>query len=168
VLHPGAKSPAKRWPPERYAEVARALAARGHKVVITGTSGEEAICRDVAERAGLADGAVLAGRTDVGHLAALISTARLVISSDTGAAHLATAYRTPSVLLFGHVSPQLWGPPDDRPWHRVLWRGDRASEPAPPGGPHPALVAIEVEEVLGAIDRAEQAPAPGARYAAAT
>lgn len=168
VVHPGAKSVTKRWPPERYGEVVRALAARGHKVVVTGTSGEEEVCRGIAERAGLPDQAVLAGRTDVGHLAALISGARLVISGDTGAAHLATAYRTPSVLLFGHVSPALWGPPDDRAWHRVLWRGDRADEPAPAAGPHPALAAIEVEEVLGAVDRAEQAPAPGGRYATAT
>ncbi|WP_213450495.1 glycosyltransferase family 9 protein [Rhizomonospora bruguierae] len=160
VIHPGAKAAARRWPPERYAEVARSLAADGHRVVITGTSGEYDACRQIADRAGLPDRAVLAGRTDVGDLAALIANARLVVSGDTGAGHLATAYRTPSVLLFGQVSPGRWGPPEDRPWHRVLWRGERAAEPAPASGPHPALAAIDVEEVLGAVARAEQAAAP--------
>jgi ADP-heptose:LPS heptosyltransferase len=82
-------------------------------------------------------------------LLALVGRARLVICGDTGLAHLASNYRTPSVLLFGPVSPALWGPPAGGP-HRVLWHGDGI------GDPHgrqvdPALLAITEAEVLGAV-----------------
>jgi ADP-heptose:LPS heptosyltransferase len=46
-----------------------------------------------------------------------------VICGDTGVAHLATAYGTPSVVLFGPMPPALWGPPPERRQHLVLWRG---------------------------------------------
>ena len=83
-------------------------------------------------------------------LVALVGRARLVVCGDTGVAHVASNYRTPSVLLFGPVSPAAWGPPADGP-HRVLWHGDGT------GDPHgqqtdPALLAITVPEVLAAAD----------------
>ena len=58
---------------------------------------------------------VLAGRTDLGALCDLVARAGLVISGDTGIAHLASAYGTPSVVLFGPVDPAQWGPPADGP-----------------------------------------------------
>jgi ADP-heptose:LPS heptosyltransferase len=76
---------------------------------------------------------------------------------DTGIAHLATGYRTPSVLLFGPTPPAWWGPLLDRHLHRVLWHEelfDTAPRRAPRAGwrePHPALAAITVEEVLAAV-----------------
>ncbi|PZG15520.1 glycosyl transferase, partial [Micromonospora craterilacus] len=121
VLHPGSKIPAKRWPAGRYAALARELTARGHRVVLTGSAPERAAAARVASAAGLPDGAVLAGRTDLAELAALVADARLVVSGDTGVAHLATGYRTASVVLFGPVPPTRWGPPPERRRHRVLW-----------------------------------------------
>lgn len=138
VVHPGAKAAARRWPAHRYAAVAAALRERGHHVVVTGSPAERRLAEEVAERAGLPPDAVLAGSTDVGGLAAVIAHARLVVSGDTGAAHLATAYRTPSVTLFGQVPPRLWGPPPDRAEHRPLWHGE--------------LLAITVDEVLSAVE----------------
>ncbi|MDP8970228.1 MAG: hypothetical protein M3N52_06995, partial [Actinomycetota bacterium] len=72
-------------------------------------------------------------------LAALVAGAGRVVCGDTGVGHLATALRTPSVLLFGPTSPARWGPPPDRPWHRALWAGSdgRASHPHP-HAPHPS------------------------------
>ncbi|MFG3704652.1 glycosyltransferase family 9 protein, partial [Micromonospora sp. NPDC047670] len=154
IVHPGAKAAARRWPPSRFAAVARELARRGHRVVVTGTPGERAIAAEVARGAGLPDTAVLAGETGIGELAALVAHGRLVISGDTGIGHLATAYGTPSVLLFGPVSPALWGPPPDRPWHQALWAGPLAG-PAD-AVPHPALAALDVPDVLAAVDRAER------------
>jgi ADP-heptose:LPS heptosyltransferase len=148
IVHPGAKSPSRRWPPERYAEVARALHAAGHRVVITGSDTERDLAGKVASGAGLGRSAVPA--TGLASLAALIARARLVISGDTGVSHLATAYGTPSVTLFGPMSPARWGPPD-RPRHRVIWHGtrnDRGDLPGP--GVHPALLAVTPEEVLSA------------------
>ena len=77
----------------------------------------------------------------------LVATARLVICGDTGVAHVATAYRTPSVVLFGPVSPHLWGP--RRGPHRALWHGRAGDTFA--DVPDPGLLRITVEEVLEAV-----------------
>ena len=149
VIHPGAKAAERRWPVDRFAAVAGALAGRGHRVVLTGSAAERPIARAVAAAAGLPDTAVLAGTTDVGGLATLVAHARLLISGDTGAGHLATAFGTPSVLLFGPTPPQEWGPPPDRGPHRVLWAGPRA--PGPAGQVDPALAEISPADVLRAV-----------------
>ncbi|MEU5726829.1 glycosyltransferase family 9 protein [Micromonospora sp. NPDC047738] len=162
VLHPGSKIPAKRWPAGRFAALARTLADRGHRVVLTGSTGERDLSARIARDAGLPPNAVLAGRTDLAELAALVADARLVVSGDTGVAHLATGYGTASVVLFGPVPPAHWGPPPDRPRHRVLDvtrrpgldRGWRAGVGV---GRHPTLAAIQVDEVLAAADEAERA-----------
>ena len=122
VVHPGAKHPRRRWPEHRFAAVARELVRRGYRVVVTGSPEEAPLARRVACLAELPHTAVLAGNTDVGELAAVIAHARLLVCGDTGAGHLATAFGTPSVLLFGPMPPWRWGPPPDRREHRVLWR----------------------------------------------
>jgi hypothetical protein len=147
IVHAGAAAGARRWPADRFADVARRLAADGHRVVLTGSASERRVASDICAVAGLAADANLAGATDLLGLAALVADARLVISGDTGVAHLASAYERPSVVLFGPTSPELWGPPA-RPWHHVLWAGMT-------GDPHtesldPGLAAITVAEVLQA------------------
>jgi ADP-heptose:LPS heptosyltransferase len=151
IAHPGASAPARRWPAERFAAVARAEAAAGRPVVVTGDTSERALAERVAELAGLDDGAVLAGRTSLLEVAAAVSVAARVCSGDTGVAHLATAFATPSVVLFGPVSPDQWGPPAGDPRHRALWAGST-------GDPHaatldPGLARITVDDVLAALDR---------------
>ncbi len=152
IIHPGAKSPSRRWPAGRYAAVASALIAQGHDVVVTGSAGERDLVHRIALEAGA--GVFLRG---LGDLAALVAHARVLISGDTGIAHLATAYRTPSVTLFGPMPPALWGPPPDRPRHRTIWHGTHASPGDAPGPDvHPALLAVTPEEVLittGLLDR---------------
>lgn len=148
VVHPGAAYPARRWPPERYGEVARELARRGCEVVVTGSTAELPLAREVAERAGLGESTVLAGRTGLAELASLVASAALVICGDTGVGHLATAFGTPSVLLFGPTPPRLWGPPPQARQHTVLWVGDAGD---PHGGePHRGLLMLRPENVLEA------------------
>ena len=149
VVHPGAAFPARRWPPERWAAVAAAEAAAGRRVVVTGGPGEVDLARQVAEGANLPDGAVLAGGTDLEGLAAVVGAAGRVVCGDTGVAHLATALRTPSVVLFGPEPPSRWGPPPERPWHRALWTGRRGD----PHGrtPDRGLLQIAVDDVLAAL-----------------
>jgi ADP-heptose:LPS heptosyltransferase len=118
--------------------------------VLTGSAAEAEAAHAVGKAAGLSADAVLAGRTDLAELTALVASARLVVAGDTGVAHVATAYRTPSVLLFGPVPPAQWGPPADGP-HTVLWHGTGM------GDPHgtevdPALLRIEVDEVIAAME----------------
>jgi ADP-heptose:LPS heptosyltransferase len=147
IVHPGAAHPARRWPPERFARVAAVLNEAQDDVVVTGSAAEAPIARRVAELAGLPAERVLAGRTDLAGLIELVGRARLVVSGDTGVAHLATAFCVPSVVLFGPVSPALWGPPPG--WrHVALWAGLN-------GDPHgdrvdPGLLRIEVREVVEA------------------
>jgi ADP-heptose:LPS heptosyltransferase len=140
VLHPGAAAPARRWPVERWAAVARAERAAGRDVLLSAGPGEEAAAAAVAAHAGLGPGAVCAGG-DVGDLARLVAGAGRVACADTGVAHLATALRVPSVVLFGPTAPAEWGPPPDRGRHRVLWTGRRGD----PNGatPDPGLLEIE-------------------------
>jgi ADP-heptose:LPS heptosyltransferase len=157
VLHPGAASAARRWPAERWAALARCERERGRRVLVTGSAAEVPLARRVMAGAGLEPAALLAGRTDVAGLAAVVAGCARVVCADTGLAHLATATRTPSVVLFGPTSPARWGPPAERPWHRVLWRG-RTGDPHAPE-PDVGLLAIRVDDVVAALaalpDRAD-------------
>ncbi|HYO41117.1 MAG TPA: glycosyltransferase family 9 protein [Nocardioidaceae bacterium] len=157
VVHPGAAYPSRRWPPDRFAAVTRALRATGRDVVVTGGPGEVSLASGVAAAAGLAPTAVLAGRTDLDQLAAQVAGSALLVCGDTGLAHLATAFGTPSVLLFGPVSPQRWGPPGHGP-HTVLWHGDGAGDPWG-DATDPALLRIGVPEVVEAAEHALTWPA---------
>ena len=150
VIHAGASSGARRWPAERFAAVARAETARGRRVVLTGGVDDVAQCATIARDAALPDTAIVAGATSVLELAAIVSVAARVVVGDTGVAHLATALRRPSVVLFGPVSPAEWGPPANRPWHRALWAGRT-------GDPHAhttdrGLLEISVRDVVDALD----------------
>lgn len=157
LLHPGAAAPARRWPADRWARVAAALAAAGHPVTITGTSAEGPLCSDILSMAGGLGSTAGGIENSAGHLplpelADRVSGARLLVCGDTGVGHLATAYGTRSVLLFGPTSPRRWGPVIDAELHRVLWHGRQDA----PGDPHgavldPALASIEVSEVLTAV-----------------
>jgi len=149
VVHPGAASAARRWPPERFAAVARAERDAGREVVVTGSPAEAERAHRVARGAGLASEAVLAGRTDLLELAGVVAGADRVVCGDTGVAHLATAFGTPSVVLFGPTSPRYWGPPAGRPWHRALWKG-RTGDPHA-AGVDPGLLDISVADVLEAL-----------------
>jgi ADP-heptose:LPS heptosyltransferase len=128
IVHPGAASPARRWPVDRFAEVARWAAALGMEVAVTGAPDETRLAREVADAAGLPSYAVLAGRTDLAQLACEVAAARLVVCGDTGMAHLASAFGVPSVVLFGPVSPGEWGPPRGGP-HVAIWKGTRRGDP---------------------------------------
>jgi Glycosyltransferase family 9 (heptosyltransferase) len=157
LVHPGAGSPARRWPAERFAAVARAEARAGRPVVVTGGPDEVGLAQEVAAGAGVPRAAVHAGRQSVLALGRLVAAADRVVCGDTGVAHLATAVGTPSVVLFGPTSPALWGPPADRPWHRALWAGTSGD----PHGqlPDPGLLAIAVDQVLEALGDLPAAPA---------
>ncbi|MFJ9736902.1 glycosyltransferase family 9 protein [Streptomyces sp. NPDC101166] len=149
VVHPGAESASRRWPVERYAALVRRLRGTGRRVVVTGGPGEDALVRGVAGHAGLPAREALCGGLPFGELSALVGGAALLVSGDTGLAHLAVAHGTPSVTLFGPVAPDLWGPPPGSGRHRALWK------PGPPGDPHgdvpdPLLMRIGVDEVAAA------------------
>lgn len=110
-VHPGARDAARRWPVERFASVADALAEQGYRIVLTGTRAERAAADAVAtamKRRALN----VAGETSLGMLAALLERAALLLTNDTGASHLAAALRVPSVIVFLRADPERWAPLD--------------------------------------------------------
>jgi ADP-heptose:LPS heptosyltransferase len=155
-VHPGAAFGSKRWPVDRFAAVAAAL-GRASPVLVTGSPAERPLAAEVAARAGLPADRVLAGTTDLGQLCDLVAAAGLVVSGDTGIAHVASACGTPSVVLFGPVDPAQWGPPTGGPHvalaHPATRRGARFADE-----PDPALLAIGVDEVLGAAAAVRRRP----------
>ena len=128
--------------------------------MLTGSAAERDRATAIAAPSGLPAHANLAGRTGLAELAALVADAALVVTVDTGAAHLATAYATPSVVLFGPAPVARWGPPPGGP-HVVLTdervrRGDVfAAEP------DPALLAVTAAAVLEAARTLLDGGCPG-------
>lgn len=125
ALHPGARHPERRWPPDRFAAVGDAMASAGARVVVTGHPEESAITRSVLDA--MAYPALdLSGRLTIGGLAGLYSRCSLVISNDTGPLHLAGAVGAPTVGIFWGYNFVAYGPLT-RTRHRVAvsWRDER-------------------------------------------
>jgi heptosyltransferase-1 len=114
LINPGAAWPNKRWPPDRYGEVAAFLSEvrRLPSIVLWGP-GEEAMARAVADASG--GSARVAPPTSLRDLLALSRAASLMVSGDTGPLHVAAAAGTPVVSIFGPTDPGRNGPwsPDD-------------------------------------------------------
>lgn len=152
VLHPGAAVPARMWPPGHSAAAVELLSAAGHRVVVTGGPGETELTALVSGTTGID----LGGVTDLRGTAEVLSRASVVVTGNTGPAHLAAAVGTPVVSLFSPVVPAVrWAPygvavellgDQDAPC-----RGSRARDCPVPG--HPCLASVRPEEVLAAVER---------------
>ncbi|MFO0946678.1 MAG: lipopolysaccharide heptosyltransferase II [Planctomycetota bacterium] len=110
AINAGARWETKRWPAERFAEVARrAGSATVASYVLVGGPGEEPIAEEV--RQGLpADAVNLCGKTSLRHLAAILEQCDLVLTNDSGPMHLAAAVGTRTVSIFTCTSPERAGP----------------------------------------------------------
>lgn len=110
VLCPGAEyGPAKRWPAERYAKVARELQEkRQAQVIIVGAKVDIEIAQKVESQ--LTGALNLAGQTSLEQLMRLLAKATVVLSNDSGAMHLASALGTRVVAIFGSTEDKLTGP----------------------------------------------------------
>jgi lipopolysaccharide heptosyltransferase II len=119
VVHPGATAASRRWPPERFAEVARALATRtGALVVVTGSASEAGVVDTVRSLAAHPRVVGRAGALSLGEMGALVQSADLLVSNNSGPVHLAAALGTPVVDLYALTNPQ------HTPWqvpHRTLF-----------------------------------------------
>ncbi len=107
--NPGMELSAKRWPPERFAALADALAADGIPVVLVGGPSDIPLARKVLS-ATRSRPVNLVGRLSWGELGALAARARVYVGHDTGATHLAVAMGVPVVALFGPSDPVVYGP----------------------------------------------------------
>jgi lipopolysaccharide heptosyltransferase II len=150
LLHPGASAPSRRYPAERFAVVASEL-ARAHAcpVLLTGGLAD----RDVLDEVRSAiegESQMVAGQMSVAQLAALIQLAPVVITNNTGPAHLAAAVGTPVVDLYALTNPQHtpWGVPC-----RVLNRDvpcRNCYKSVCPEGHHECLRGVPPEQVVEA------------------
>jgi len=117
---PGARWETKRWPAERFAQVAAGL-ARCHgpggqdnvRVIVVGTEDDAERARVVTE--GVGEQALdWTGRTSLVELAALLERSALLLTNDSGPMHLAAAVGTPLVAVFGPTNPSRTGPYGER------------------------------------------------------
>jgi ADP-heptose:LPS heptosyltransferase len=107
VLHVGASSPLKLWPPDRWRALAAALAARGLAVVWSCGPGESAVLDAIAPSPRQAR---IAGTLSLPALWHVLARARLLVCPDTGIAHLGRIVGVPTVTLFGPGSAVICGP----------------------------------------------------------
>jgi heptosyltransferase I len=135
VVNPGAGRPDKRWPVERFRQLAERVGEdTGAFVLVVWGPGEEAAGRRIVPDGGRA---VLGPPTNLDELVAFLRRASVLVAGDTGPLHLAAALGTPCVGLYGPTSAVRNGPYG--PGHRCLQ------------GPGGDVAAIEVEAVLHAV-----------------
>jgi|SRR6185312_1147062 len=128
VLHPFASVPEKRWPAERFCEVARYLKLWNIDPVFLAGPQDEATPFRAHQ--------VVQGK--LGDAKAIISKAVAFIGNDSGPAHLAAAFGIPSVVLFTKSNPAIWGP----------WRTENQTIVAPEG-----FQTVSVSRVIAALER---------------
>jgi len=159
ALMPGAEfGPAKRWPSESYAGLARTFMDKGLKVALFGSKND----RDVtAEIAALAPGVVdLAGQTRLEDAIDLIAAARLAVSNDSGLMHVAAGVGTPIVAVYGSTSPENTPPLAER--RELVWLHLSCSpchQKVCPLGHLNCLKTLEVGQVAAAAERLLEFPA---------
>ncbi|TDN48427.1 glycosyltransferase family 9 protein [Azoarcus indigens] len=108
VVHPGASAASRRYPPAQFAAALRRLAElsglQAPQLVFTGDDGEVALVEEI--RLGAGPSATLAGRLQLGELAAVLDDSALLLANNTGPVHLAAALGTPVVDLYALTNPQ--------------------------------------------------------------
>ena len=107
IINPGAGWGAKQWPPSRFGEVAKALAAHNIKTLVNASPDEAELARAVMDASG---GNAFELRCTIGQLIALTRRTRIFIGGDTGPLHLAAALEIPVVALYGPTDPARTGP----------------------------------------------------------
>jgi len=153
ILNPGAGWGAKRWPAERFGEVARGLAGQGLRSILNYGPGEEELVRAAEAASG---GTAQAMSCTVTELIALTRRARLFVGGDTGPLHLAAALRVPVVGIYGPTDPARNGPYGTR--CIVLRSAESVTSHARRAEADEGLVGIGSEEVVAAAQELLERP----------
>ena len=146
ILNPGAGWGAKRWPAERYGEVARKLASQGVRSIVNYGPGEESLAQAVEAASA---GAARSMKCSITELIALTRQARLFVGGDTGPMHLAAALGAPVVAIFGPTDPARNGPYGTR--SVVLRNSASSTSHARRSQPDDGMLEIGVDAVGAAI-----------------
>lgn len=120
-LHPSARDQTRRWPVERFLTAGLELRRQiGGTLVLLGEASIRPLTEAMAAEAG---GKILnlAGRSSLTGLGAVLQRLALLITNDTGPAHIAYALDVPTVTIFGGGDPERYGPPQRDPFRTVLY-----------------------------------------------
>lgn len=148
LINPGAGWGAKRWPVERYADVARALLNRGYRVLVNAGPGEVFLADTISQKTGSGVTPLLCS---IEQLIAVTRRVSLVIAGDTGPLHLACAVGRPVVGIYGPTDPSRNGPYGTR--FKVLRSPDSRRDHTRHEAPEAGLLTITPEDVLQAADQ---------------
>lgn len=119
-IHPGSRGSWRQWPTSNFAAMADYAVECGFEAVITGTKDEIEIVEEVISH--MQQPALnLAGKTSLGAIAVLIKNAYALISNCTGVSHIASAFKTPSIVISMDGEPERWGPINKEIHHTINW-----------------------------------------------
>lgn len=119
-IHPGSRGAWRQWPTAHFAALADYCAEQGLKVVITGTKEEAGIINEVIGH--MRHPAIdTAGITTLGAVGVLIKQARMLVSNCTGVSHMASAFKTPSIVISMDGEPERWGPINKNRHYTINW-----------------------------------------------
>lgn len=163
VAHVGATAASRRYPAARFASAIAGLVRRHGAVMLTGAREERELVAEVAARAGA--GAInLAGDLTLSETGALIADASVLVSNNSGPAHMAAALGTPVVVLYALTNPQ------HTPWgvrQRVLYRDVPCRycyRSICPQGHHACLATVMPEEIELAVQELLEGTAAGIEF----
>lgn len=140
-IHPSARNWQRQWPAERFAAMASALQQRTQgTIILLGTRADVAVSQIASNVPGCLN---FAGKTPLPILGALISQLSLLMSNDTGPAHIGYALQTPTITLFDSPDKTLFWPPERGPFHTLTCMGHEGEH-----GEGRCLRSITVEQVL--------------------
>jgi lipopolysaccharide heptosyltransferase II len=151
LFHPGASAPSRRYPADKWIEVIRMLGARRAGALVLSGGGEElALIEQIGSGCGVPV-LSLAGQLDLGQLGAAIQLATVMVSNNTGPAHMAAALGTPLVDLYALTNPQHtpWQVENRLLYHDVACRFCYKS--VCPQGHHDCLTKINPRQVADAV-----------------
>jgi len=149
--------PAKKWPLERFAEVANRLFPQPSQVEwqLFGAPGEKAMGEQLSALMTHARHVNHVGRTSLTELIQQLQRCRLLLTNDTGTMHLAAALGVPTVSIFGSTEPVLTGPLGNR---HIIVRNHLACSPCfrreCPFGHYECMTGVTVERVAAQVLRA--------------
>ena len=151
TVSPGGGWRSKCWPAERYGDLHREISSQlGLQGIVSFGPGEENLADEVAAASGLR--APIPLEMDLPHLMAALRRAKFLVAADTGPLHLASALGTPVVGLFGPTDPARNGPYGEP--SIVVRKAEDGETTYKRGASYsPAMLRIEVSDVMAAIDR---------------
>jgi heptosyltransferase III len=149
AIHPGAGSESKRWPQQRFIELARRLTLQKKiRLLLVMGPAEEGLQISEALK-GM--GAIVAESVALDLLAAILARCRAFVGNDSGISHLAAGLKVPSIVLFGPTLPQHWAPVGK---HVAVLRQTSVCEAcAAGGGDHSCLLDISIEDVVCTLNK---------------